>query len=221
MFNTFTSLPSPTPTTAPNRHRTQRLVTFSPCIIELVEAEPQPSHSVDGNVNEEILREIANADAVVLVYSICGLRWHPLHREVERERDAWRRVPLEGIRRLGGLVRRGEERSGKAGEGWGEGEGGEEVVMMVLGCQRDREDLRIVREEDGRAVAVELGCGFVEVEVESGCEDVNAVMDSLVVQVRDRRKRRAEDSCEETMELPRRSSSAATATGLWERMLGR
>lgn len=73
-----------------------------------MEAEPQPSRSVDGNVNEEIVKEIANADAVVLVYSICGLRWHPLHREVERERDACRRVPLEGVRRLGGLVKRGE-----------------------------------------------------------------------------------------------------------------
>ncbi|PVH85760.1 P-loop containing nucleoside triphosphate hydrolase protein [Cadophora sp. DSE1049] len=215
IFNTFTPSPLPTSSAAPNRHRTQRFISSHPCIIELVEAEPRPNGPGSGNANEEIVKEIANADAVVLVYSICGLRWHPLHREIKRERDAWRRMPLEGVRRFGGLVRReapigSEDRVQEKGQGDGEGE----VVMMVLGCQKDREDLRIVSEEEGRALAIELGCGFAEVEVKSGCEDVNAVIDSLFMQVRERRRKRVEGSCKETA-LP------STATGFWERMLRR
>lgn len=93
---------------------------------------------------------------------------------------------------------------------------------MVLGCQRDREELRIVREEDGRALAAELGCGFAEIEVESGCQDVNDFIDRLVMRVRDRRERRAEDSCKQTTLMPaEKSQCAASATGFWDRILRR
>ncbi|KAH7417411.1 hypothetical protein BKA64DRAFT_702180 [Cadophora sp. MPI-SDFR-AT-0126] len=208
IFNTFPP-PSTNSSSTPKRHRTQRVISSQPCIIELVEAEPQPLASRDGNVNEEIVKEIANADAVVLVYSICGLRWHPLHCEIETERDEWWKMPLEGVKRFAGLVRDEEEGDGR------EGDDEDEVVMMVLGCQKDREHLRIVREERGRDLAAELGCGFAEVEVQSGCEDINAVIDSLVMHVRERRRRRAECSfCKETA-LP------APTTGFWERILRR
>ncbi|KAK0119287.1 hypothetical protein ONS95_008134 [Cadophora gregata] len=217
VFNVFSasSISNEAPT-APNRHRTQRMVSSYPCIIELVEAEPLPGASKNGDVHADIVKEIANADAVVLVYSICGLRWHPLHREIGSERDAWRTVPLEGVRRFGNLVK-GHVLSEEEGQGSRE----EEAVMLVLGCQRDREDLRIVKEDDGRALAGELGCGFAEVEVESGCEGINVVIDRLVMQVREQRKWRAGGSCKGERLSTEKDATDATATRFWERMLRR
>ncbi|KAH9215410.1 hypothetical protein DL95DRAFT_445979 [Leptodontidium sp. 2 PMI_412] len=228
-FNAFP--PPPTYLNTPYFHshfprlRIHRVISSLPCIVELVEAEPRRGSVGDGD--GEMMVEIGNADAVVLVYSVCGLRWHPLHRDCERHGSGWRRELLEGVRRFGGLVR--GVGMGLGRQGWGEGEEEEEgVVMMVLGCQRDRDELRIVSEAEGRAVARELGCGFAEVEVESGREDANAVVDTLVMEIRERRKRRAEieewrkgGSSRAPAPVPVPRKDPTVGMGLWERILHR
>ncbi|KAH7364096.1 hypothetical protein BKA65DRAFT_490401 [Rhexocercosporidium sp. MPI-PUGE-AT-0058] len=205
IFNTF----PPPSTTTPllSRLRTQRLVYSHPCIIELVEAEPREESGSDGN--GDVVKEVGFADVVVVCYSVCGLRWHPVHRD--RKENTALQLPLEGVKRLGGLVR------GVIQDSEGDGEGG---VMMVLGCQRDREDLRIVSEEEGRELAREWGCEFAEVEVESGCEGVDAFIDTLVRGVRERRRRRA-DVERIGKEVSVTGKIVGTAAGILERILRR
>ncbi|KAG4433451.1 hypothetical protein IFR05_011055, partial [Cadophora sp. M221] len=68
IFNAFLPHPPPTSTTTPTlRLRTHRLISSHPCIIELVEAEPREGGGSDGD--GDMVTEIGNADAVVLVYS--------------------------------------------------------------------------------------------------------------------------------------------------------
>ncbi|KAG4427364.1 hypothetical protein IFR05_017152, partial [Cadophora sp. M221] len=87
---------------------------------------------------------------------------------------------------------------------------------------RDREELRVVREEEGRKLAREWGCGFAEVEVESGCQDANAVIDTLVKEIRERRRKRGEtEKVEKEGAGIGNGNGQEGGTGFWERILRR
>ena len=119
-----------------------------PCIVELQEIAQQVNL-----LGANFAFHIRNADAVIIVYSVCGLSW----RQTE---------PLSAVRGFYRDVKRAAEENQMR-----------EFPVTVVGTQCDTECGRIVGKEEARKTAKTLGCRFLEWSAKEGDADV---LDGLV-----------------------------------------
>jgi GTPase KRas protein len=134
--------------TIEDTYRKQIVVHDKPCIVELQDIAQQVNLFGDN-----FSLHVRNADAVIILYGVCGLSW----RQTER---------LSAVRRF----YRDVERAAKENQM-------REFPVGIVGTQCDTECRRVVAEKEARKTAKTLGCRVLEWSAKEGDGDV---LDGLV-----------------------------------------